>query len=49
MVVFCNSVADYVAENGGNYSDKFKNLEKLVTDLDKDIISKLYGSPKTAR
>ncbi|XP_006441222.2 probable proteasome inhibitor isoform X2 [Citrus clementina] len=43
------NVADYVAENGGNYSDKFKNLEKLVTDLDKDIISKLYGSPKTAR
>ncbi|KAL9432687.1 hypothetical protein AB3S75_027664 [Citrus x aurantiifolia] len=42
------NVADYVAENGGNYSDKFKNLEKLVTDLDKDIISKLYGSPKTA-
>ncbi|XVF55177.1 hypothetical protein PTKIN_Ptkin06aG0015700 [Pterospermum kingtungense] len=38
-------VENYVGENGsGNYSAQYKNLEKLVSDLDKEVISKLYGS-----
>lgn len=46
---FVASVADFVAKNGSNYSDQFKNLEKLVTDVDKEIILQLYGSSKPAR
>ncbi|KAL6337262.1 hypothetical protein AAG906_036576 [Vitis piasezkii] len=39
------NVEDYVAENGGtNYSGQFKNLDKLVKTLDKEILSKLDGS-----
>ncbi|RVW44512.1 putative proteasome inhibitor [Vitis vinifera] len=39
------NVEDYVAENGGtNYSGQFKNLDKLVKTLDKEILSKLNGS-----
>lgn len=39
------NVEDCVAENGGtNYSGQFKNLDKLVKTLDKDILSKLDGS-----
>ena len=42
---FSCSVEDYVAENGGtNYSGQFKNLDKLVKTLDKEILSKLDGS-----
>ncbi|XWS43780.1 hypothetical protein CRYUN_Cryun16bG0133400 [Craigia yunnanensis] len=38
-------IDNYVGENGsGNYSAQYKNLEKLVTSLDKEVISKLYGS-----
>lgn len=46
---FVASVADFVAKTGSNYSDQFKNLEKLVTDVDKEIILQLYGSSKPAR
>lgn len=42
------NVADFVAKNGSNYSDQFQNLEKLVTDVDKEIILQLYGSSKPA-
>lgn len=39
------SVGDYAGEDGGsNYSQQFKNLEKLVKRLDEDILSKLDGS-----
>ena len=39
------SIDTYIGENGsGNYSAKYKNLEKLVSSLDKDVISPLYGS-----
>lgn len=39
------NVEDCVAENGGtNYSGQFKNLDKLVKTLDKDILSKLDSS-----
>ncbi|XVF08184.1 hypothetical protein REPUB_Repub06bG0204200 [Reevesia pubescens] len=38
-------IDNYVGENGsGNYSAQYKNLEKLVSSLDKEVISKLYGS-----
>lgn len=43
------NINDYVEENGGNnFSDHYKNLEKLVNSLDKEIISKLSGSSKPA-
>ncbi|XP_027352081.1 probable proteasome inhibitor isoform X2 [Abrus precatorius] len=39
------NVGDYAGEDGGsNYSQHFKNLEKLVKKLDEDILSKLDGS-----
>ncbi|KAL3536450.1 hypothetical protein ACH5RR_004911 [Cinchona calisaya] len=39
------NVRDYVAEDGGNnYSSMFKNIGKLVKDVDKDILGKLGGS-----
>ncbi|XVE61966.1 hypothetical protein DITRI_Ditri06bG0080800 [Diplodiscus trichospermus] len=38
-------IDNYVGENGsGNYSVQYKNLEKLVSSLDKEVVSKLYGS-----
>ncbi|KAJ4704564.1 Proteasome inhibitor-related [Melia azedarach] len=42
------NVGDYVGESGGNYSNQFKNLEKLVRSIDTQIISKLYGSSNPA-
>ncbi|GLU03059.1 hypothetical protein SLE2022_202770 [Rubroshorea leprosula] len=40
------NIRDYVEENGGaaNYSAHYKNLERLVNSLDKEILSKLDGS-----
>ncbi|KAK7256269.1 hypothetical protein RIF29_29710 [Crotalaria pallida] len=38
-------VEDYAGEDGGtNYSQQFKNLDKLVKSIDAEILSKLYGS-----
>ena len=43
------SVGDYSGEDGGsNYSQQFKNLEKLVKRIDGDILSKLDGSANTS-
>ncbi|XP_010529791.1 PREDICTED: probable proteasome inhibitor [Tarenaya hassleriana] len=40
-------VGDYVGENGdGNYSAQFKNLEKLVGDLQKEVLNKLHPEAK---
>ncbi|CAA0386249.1 unnamed protein product [Arabidopsis thaliana] len=40
-------VGDYAEEsNEGDYSAQFKNLDKLVTDLQSEIIDKLDGKPK---
>ncbi|KAI9153618.1 hypothetical protein LWI28_014035 [Acer negundo] len=41
-------VGDFVGEQkgGANYSAQFKNLEKLVKNLDTEILSKLHGSSK---
>uniref|UniRef100_A0A2P2JBF2 Uncharacterized protein MANES_09G098300 n=1 Tax=Rhizophora mucronata TaxID=61149 RepID=A0A2P2JBF2_RHIMU len=40
-------VNDYVGDNGGsNYSAQFKNLDKLVKNLNKEVLSKLDGSSK---
>ncbi|XP_054779743.1 probable proteasome inhibitor [Prosopis cineraria] len=40
-------VGDYTGDNGSsNYSDQFKNLDKLVKSLDKEVFSKLEGSSK---
>ncbi|XP_020224674.1 probable proteasome inhibitor [Cajanus cajan] len=42
-------VGDYAGEDGGsNYSQHFKNLDKLVKKIDGDILSKLDGSAKTS-
>ncbi|KAK9290693.1 hypothetical protein L1049_008867 [Liquidambar formosana] len=42
------NVGDYVEENlGPNYSGQYKNLDKLVKSLDKEILSKLDGSSST--
>lgn len=51
MGLFCHCrINDYVGENGSaNYSAQYKNLEKLVNDLDKEVISKLYGSSSKLR
>ncbi|XP_061348948.1 probable proteasome inhibitor [Gastrolobium bilobum] len=39
------NVGDYAGEDGSsNYSQQFKNLEKLVKSMDGDILSKLDGS-----
>ncbi|WJX76502.1 hypothetical protein P8452_59914 [Trifolium repens] len=39
------NVGDYSGEDGGNnYSQQFKNLDKLVKRIDEDILSKLDGS-----
>ncbi|KAJ1384285.1 PI31 proteasome regulator, N-terminal, partial [Sesbania bispinosa] len=39
------NVGDYAGEDGGsNYSQQFKNFEKLVKRIDADILSKLDGS-----
>ncbi|OAY41397.1 probable proteasome inhibitor isoform X2 [Manihot esculenta] len=44
------NVIDFVAENGGgNYSAQFKNMEKLVKNLDAEILTKLDGSSSKAR
>lgn len=41
------SVGDYAGDNGSiNYSDQFKNLDKLVKSLDKEVFSKLEVSSK---
>ncbi|OMO97312.1 Proteasome Inhibitor PI31 [Corchorus olitorius] len=38
-------IDNYIGESGsGNYSAQYKNLDKLVSNLDKEVISKLYGS-----
>ncbi|KAK8632306.1 hypothetical protein V6N13_072700 [Hibiscus sabdariffa] len=43
LPLFC--VDDYVGENiSGNFSALYKNLEKLVNGLEKEVISKLYCS-----
>ncbi|KAI9079594.1 hypothetical protein K1719_038421 [Acacia pycnantha] len=40
-------VGDYAGDNGSsNYSDQFKNFDKLVKSLDKEVFSKLEGSSK---
>lgn len=42
------NVGDYVEENQGtNYSAHYKNLEKLVMNLDSEILSKLEGTSST--
>lgn len=39
------SVGDYAGDSASsNYSDQFKNLDKFVKSLDKDILSELEGS-----
>lgn len=39
------NVGDYAGEDGGsNFSQQFKNLDKLVKKIDADILSKLDGS-----
>ncbi|CAK7342754.1 unnamed protein product [Dovyalis caffra] len=41
-------VGDYVGENGAtNYSEQYKNLDKLVKKMDEEILSKLDG-PSTS-
>lgn len=46
--IFNCSVADYVAQNSdNNYSSQFKNLDKLVSSLNSEILSKLDGSTGT--
>lgn len=43
------SVGDYAGEDGvSNYSQQFKNLDKLVKKIDGDILSKLDGSAKAS-
>ncbi|KAF7845438.1 putative proteasome inhibitor isoform X2 [Senna tora] len=43
------NVEDYAGDNGSNnYSDQYKNLDKFVKGLDKDILSKLESSSKSA-
>ncbi|XP_031398197.1 probable proteasome inhibitor [Punica granatum] len=40
-------VDDFAAEGGGrNYSDQYKDLEKLVENFDKEILSKFDGSSR---
>ncbi|TXG58704.1 hypothetical protein EZV62_016533 [Acer yangbiense] len=48
FLVVYGSVGDFVGEQqgGANYSAQFKNLEKLVKNLDTEILSKLHGSSK---
>lgn len=42
---YCCSVGDYVAENEGtNYSEQYRNLDKIYKKLDEEILSKLDGS-----
>ncbi|KAG5006160.1 hypothetical protein JHK85_024702 [Glycine max] len=42
-------VGDYAGEDGvSNYSQQFKNLDKLVKKIDGDILSKLDGSAKAS-
>lgn len=43
------NVEEYVQENGeANYSSQFKNLGKLVADVDAQILSKVDGSAKAS-
>ena len=43
------SVGDYAGESGSsNYSEQFKNLEKLVSRLNEDILFKLDGSSNSS-
>ncbi|XP_047311305.1 probable proteasome inhibitor [Impatiens glandulifera] len=43
------NVGNYTAENGGaNYASQFKDLDKLVSIVDKEVLSKLEGRPKKA-
>lgn len=43
---FC-SIGDYVTENGGsNYAAQYKIFEQLVKIIDKEILSKIIGTPK---
>ncbi|KAG5583807.1 hypothetical protein H5410_044241 [Solanum commersonii] len=45
ILVIC-SVEDYIVEDGGtNYNTQFKNLGKLVGELNKAILTKYTGSP----
>lgn len=45
MCFYMCSVGDYSGEDGGsNFSQQFKNLDKLVKRIDADILSKLDGS-----
>ncbi|XP_075507890.1 putative proteasome inhibitor isoform X1 [Primulina tabacum] len=42
-------VGEYVEDNGGtNYASQFKNLGKLVTEVNKEILRKLDGSVDTS-
>ncbi|KAL5550231.1 hypothetical protein UlMin_000407 [Ulmus minor] len=45
------NVGDYVdgEQGGNNYSTQFKNLDKLVKSVDKEILSKLDGSSSKAK
>ncbi|XP_019459458.1 PREDICTED: probable proteasome inhibitor [Lupinus angustifolius] len=46
---FVINVEEYAGEDGGNnYSQQFKNLEKLVKSIDAEILSKLDGSTAKA-
>ncbi|XP_058215960.1 probable proteasome inhibitor isoform X1 [Rhododendron vialii] len=41
------NIGDYVTENGGsNYAAQYKNSEQLVKIIDKEILSKIIGTPK---
>lgn len=41
------SIEDYDKENGGsNYGSQYKNLEKLVSSIDEEILSKLNGASR---
>jgi len=40
-----DSVGEFVVESGGNdYNSQYKNLGKLVSRLDSEVLSKLDGS-----
>ncbi|PSS32640.1 Proteasome inhibitor [Actinidia chinensis var. chinensis] len=40
------NVGDYVTENDTDYSSKYKNFDKLVSIVDREILSKLNGTSK---
>ncbi|CAI0376622.1 unnamed protein product [Linum tenue] len=48
LLVIVLSVNDYVGENGAsNYSQQFKKLDKLISSINTELLSKLGGSSHT--